>query len=105
MVAFRDEVAPAATIVVIGLRKAPLLIDCLESIARNVAEVTYEVIIILNDPTPALTAEVEARVSGARVFPFRANLGFGGAINFAADHARGRYLVLLNDDAMVTPGW
>src|SRR4051812_1755580 len=105
MVAFRDEVAPVATIIVIGLRDAPMLTACLDSIARNVGDVAYEIIIILNDPTPALAAEIEHTVSGARVFPFRANLGFGGAINFAAEEARGRYLVLINDDAMVNPGW
>ncbi len=105
MVAFRDEDSPVATIIVIGLRDAPLITECLDSIVSNVADVAYEVILILNDPTPALTARIEGSVTGARVFPFRANLGFGGAINFAADHARGRYLVLLNDDAMVTSGW
>ena len=31
--------------------------------------------------------------------------GFGGAINYAAGRARGRYLVLLNDDCVAQPGW
>ena len=39
------------------------------------------------------------------MFPFRANLGFGGAVNFAAERARGGYLVLLNDDCVVQRGW
>jgi GT2 family glycosyltransferase len=105
VVAFRDEDAPCASIMVIGLRDAPMLTACLDSIAQNVAEVAYEVIVILNDPTPDLSAAIEHGVTGARVFPFRANLGFGGAINYAAQQARGQYLVLLNDDAMVTRGW
>jgi GT2 family glycosyltransferase/glycosyltransferase involved in cell wall biosynthesis len=102
---FPFEPAPSATIVVIGLRDAPMLKTCLESIAENVTGVTYEVIVILNDPTPRLSGEVERDIAGARVFPFRANLGFGGAINFAAERARGGYLVLLNDDCVVERGW
>jgi GT2 family glycosyltransferase len=105
VVLFRDEAAPVATVIVVGLREAPTLIACVESIAENVEEVAYELLIVLNDPTPELCAELEQRVSGATVFNFRANLGFGGAVNFAAERARGEYIVLLNDDCAVTRGW
>src|SRR5207245_426270 len=33
------------------------------------------------------------------------NLGFGPAVNQAALHARAKYLLLLNTDALVRPGW
>jgi GT2 family glycosyltransferase len=105
VVAFRQEVAPLATVIVIGLREAPMLMACLDSIALNAGDVAYEVIIVLNDPTPERSAEIQSGVSGARVFSFRANLGFGRAINFAAERARGQYIVLLNDDCVVTRGW
>jgi GT2 family glycosyltransferase/glycosyltransferase involved in cell wall biosynthesis len=105
VVAFRREANPQASVIVIGLRDAPLLLACLDSIARAAIEVPYEIIVVLNDPTPALSRAVEHGVSGARVFPFRANLGFGGAVNFAAVQARGDYLVLLNDDCLIRRGW
>ena len=82
-----------------------MLTACLDSIAQSVTEIAYEVIVVLNDPTPALSAEIDRAVVGATVFTFRANLGFGGAVNFAAGHARGDYIVLLNDDSVVEPGW
>ena len=87
------------------MRDAPLLITCLESIAENVTEVAYEVIVVLNDPTPEISAAMEQLVTGASVFTFRANLGFGGGVNFAAERARGSCIVLLNDDCVVSPGW
>jgi len=105
VITFPDELAPRVTVIVVGLRDAPLLGTCLESIAANVTGPTYEVIIVLNDPTPARAAEVERTVRGARVLSFRANLGFGGAVTVAAERARGEYLVLLNDDCTVKPGW
>lgn len=35
----------------------------------------------------------------------RVNLGFGGGCNWMARHARGEFLVLLNDDTEVCAGW
>lgn len=46
-----------------------------------------------------------AEVHGIRAFQVRLNLGFGGGINYAAKHAKGKYLVFLNDDSEVHPGW
>jgi GT2 family glycosyltransferase len=105
VVAFREEANPRVTIIVVGLREAPTLMTCLDSIVRSVTDVAYEVLVVLNDPTSTLAAEVEHGVSGAAVFGFRSNLGFGGAVNFAAQRARGDYIVLLNDDCVVARGW
>ena len=105
MAEFPDEPAPRATIVVVGLREAPKLSACLDSIAASVNAVASEVIVILNDPTPSFAADIESHVVAARVFSFRANLGFGGAVNFAASRAQGEYVVLLNDDCVVADHW
>jgi GT2 family glycosyltransferase len=105
VVEFRDEPASRATVIVVGLRDAPKLSACLDSIAASVNEVAFEVIVVLNDPRPALVTEIESHRVGARTFAFRANLGFGGAVNFAAERARGEYIVLLNDDCVVSDRW
>jgi GT2 family glycosyltransferase len=96
---------PSAILLVVGLRKAPLLLTCLESIAQNVGDVSYEALVVLNDPSSQLSEEIKREVTGALVTTFRANLGFGGAVNYAARLARGEYLVMLNDDCTVSPGW
>lgn len=43
--------------------------------------------------------------SGATILENERNAGFGGAINQAFRHSRGRYLATLNDDAVAHPGW
>jgi GT2 family glycosyltransferase len=105
MMEFRQEANPLASLVVVGLRDAPLLLGCLQSLAANVAGVSYEVIVVLNDPTPRLQAAIGEAVGGARVLTYSANLGFGAAVNQAAPVARGEYLALLNDDCTVASGW
>ena len=102
---FRDESAPVASVVVIAFRNAPFVLGCLRALERSVREVPYELLLVLNQPSRELVGLVESRVSGARVLRTRVNLGFGGAVNFAASQARGEFLVLLNDDTEVMDGW
>jgi GT2 family glycosyltransferase len=96
--------APRATIVVTGWRSAPLLVPCLDSIARQATEVPFEVVVALNDPDESLLRIVE-RVEGVTVVASRANVGFGGACNRGVAAGSGEYVVLLNDDTEVLAGW
>jgi GT2 family glycosyltransferase/glycosyltransferase involved in cell wall biosynthesis len=67
--------------------------------------VTFEVIVTLNEPHDQLVNDLKQHMTGARIIQSRVNLGFGGACNAAVRLARGRYIVLLNDDALVERNW
>jgi GT2 family glycosyltransferase len=106
MIRFTPRDEPVASVIVVAWREAPLLLPCLESVADKVGDsVPYEVRIVLNEPSQTLSTQVSREVSGAQVMRFRSNLGFGGAVNYAAERAPGDYLVLLNDDCVVEQGW
>jgi GT2 family glycosyltransferase len=75
---------------------------CLESIARHTPE-PHEVIVVDNgcvDGTGGWCAE-----RGARVVRSPVNLGFAGGVNLGLAAMRGDVAVLLNNDALATPGW
>ncbi len=65
----------------------------------------FEVIVAVNEPSFAVRDLLEDQLVGVRVSLSEENLGFGGAYNVAATTARGEYLVLLNDDTEICPGW
>jgi O-antigen biosynthesis protein len=78
--------------------------SCLRSLAETPAGTSIEVI-VANDRSPDRTSEMLARVRGIRTVDNPENLGFLQTCNRAAREARGRYLCLLNNDTLLTPGW
>ena len=75
---------------------------CLESIARHTPE-AHEVVVVDNGCTDATSEWSEAQ--GARVVRSPVNLGFAGGVNLGLAQARGDVVVVLNNDALATPGW
>lgn len=94
------------SLVVVGLRRAPTLAACLQSVATNVPPALLrEVVVVLNDPSSEVLDELAAVPLDLRVESFAANLGFGGAVDVGVACTTGRYVALLNDDGFVEPGW
>jgi GT2 family glycosyltransferase/SAM-dependent methyltransferase/glycosyltransferase involved in cell wall biosynthesis len=102
------EVTPKASIVVVTYNNLALNRLCLESIARNTEYPNYEVIVVDNasaDGTPAYLKHVASRFPNVSVILNAENLGFAKANNQGIGRALGEYIVLLNNDTIVPPGW
>jgi GT2 family glycosyltransferase len=94
------------SVIILAHGEEPYLSECVravvETTAPAVTERTVEVLIIDNGAADAVSAlAVDARV---RVHRSEFNLGFTGGCNLGAGLARGRNLVFLNSDAVVTAG-
>ncbi|WP_187144315.1 glycosyltransferase [Microvirga massiliensis] len=95
---------PEVSIVLVLHNQAELTFGCLSSIAECLsAHNGVEVVIIDNASTDA-TGDLLARISGARVIVSEENLHFLRGVNRAVQEARGRNLLLLNNDAQLLPG-
>ena len=101
MVAARS---PQLSIIVPFLAGSPWIERCVVALQHSVAESDdHELIIVAN----GLPSEAPPPLDGQPLLLLRSevNLGFGGGCNWAAQHARGEFLVFLNDDAIVEAGW
>jgi len=79
---------------------------CLDSLhAIDDDGVTFEVLVVLNDAS----AEIELIAADFRdtttIIRSPVNLGVSGGFNLGFSAARGEYLMQLQDDAIVEPGW
>lgn len=93
---------PAVSIILVLFNQAELTLHCLESLAGR-DDVAGEVILLDNGSTDR-TAALLDRLDGARTIRLGENLHFLRGVNRAARDARGRHLLMLNNDTRVEPG-
>lgn len=100
---------PLVSIAVLSWNSKELTKACITSILQNVRDVSFELIIIENASTDGSREMLaskfsEQRDARIRLFCNTTNKKFAGGNNQALQHARGKYFLLLNSDAMVHPG-
>lgn len=90
---------PKVSVLVVLYNQAGLSLECLKALAALKAP-TFELIIVDNASSDRVPQLLD-RIDGATLLPQTENLGFLRAVNLAARQARGDYLLLLNNDAVV----
>ena len=105
-VVFPPCATPVVSIIVPSFTRPYELYECLRSIAEGSGGIEYEVL-VADDASnmPELTHIVERKIQNAHCLMREENVGYIRNCNAAADAARGTFLVFLNQDVVVEPGW
>jgi GT2 family glycosyltransferase/glycosyltransferase involved in cell wall biosynthesis len=96
--------APRVSIVIPVYNKVAYTVACLRSLAEHAGATPFEVVVV-DDGSSDATPQRLAAVGGIRALRNERNLGFIGSCNAGAAASRGDYVLFLNNDTVVTPGW
>lgn len=95
---------PAVSIIIPVYNQIHYTYACLVSILEHTKDVAYEVI-IADDVSSDATKNLDRYAEGLVICRNAVNQGFLRNCNNGAKAARGKYLMFLNNDTQVTPGW
>jgi len=93
---------PRISVLIVLYNRAELTLACLRSLAENQSE-RLEIIVVDNASSDD-TSKLLDRLHGPQIIRNSENVNFLLAVNQAARKARGKYLLILNNDAQLMPG-
>ncbi len=101
-VRYRLSGTPLVSIIIPTRDQWQLLQQCVRSVEERTSYPRYEIIVLDNDSAEPRTLKyLEAIARRWRVYRYPGPFNFSAINNFGATHARGEYLLFLNDDTQV----
>ncbi len=92
---------PEISVLIVNYKTPELVADCVRSVRRHAGRIPLEIIIVDNESTMHSMQLLREYCPQSIIIANRENSGFGRGNNIGFHHARGRFLFLINSDAMV----
>lgn len=99
---------PVVSAVVVTYNSHAHLAECLKALLADAASPPFEIWVVDNastDASAALAQEYAARHPQIQTRRNAHNRGYAGGVNSALPNLRGEFIVILNPDCTITPGW
>jgi GT2 family glycosyltransferase len=103
----RDPFDDNVSVIVLNYNQAATTLECLDALGRANSPLVKEIIVVDNGSNPEELAVLRKRHRRAdfNLVEVGVNRFFGEGNNIGVDFARGDFIVFLNNDAFVEPGW
>ncbi len=101
--ALNQAAAPVCSVCIANYNGAAILADCIDSVLQQQREISVEIIIHDDASTDDSVAFLRAHYPQVELFVSEVNVGFCIGNNRMVAHARGEYVLLLNNDAALYP--
>lgn len=95
---YADVAIPVVSVVIVNFNGLRFLRACLESLRKALLGVSHEIIIVDNASADGSGAFLTTEFPDVHLIQSDKNLGFTGGNNLGAKFAKGRFLLLLNND-------
>jgi len=95
---------PLVSILVLNYNGKRFLKDCFESVLKSTYD-NFEVILVDNHSTDDSREYTKENFPEVKIFDTQSNAGYSRAYNLSFEVAKGKYVVLLNNDVSVEPDW
>jgi N-acetylglucosaminyl-diphospho-decaprenol L-rhamnosyltransferase len=94
---------PDVTLIIVSYNTAHLLEPLFEAIDASRASLRLQIIVVDNASRDNSVEILRTKFPDVELIESASNVGFGRANNLAVSKARGRYILLLNTDAFISP--
>lgn len=95
---------PEVSIVLVNYNQLAYTAQCLESLFAAPPQVSFEVVLVDNASHDGSAEELERRFPQVKLVRSPVNRGIAGGNNLGIRAGNSRYVLLLNNDTLVTPG-
>jgi len=101
---FESSTNPRVSVIIPTFDHIKDVVACLETIAIAADQVTHEVIVVDDCSSPSESALL-AKIPGVRYIRHDSNTGFSGSCTTGIEASHSEFVLLLNNDTEVFPGW
>lgn len=98
------EKEPLVSIIIVNFNRKKMLKNCINSVLQSDYP-NLEVIVVDNNSSDGSCEMLKEEFSKVRLLEERKNIGYAAGNNLGIFHARGEFIVLLNNDTIVCNSW